>query len=113
MVRKLLGSIREYTKDTWLTPLFLLGEVAMEVVIPLFMAELIDQGITGGQMNQVVKYGLILVLFALVSLVFGVLAGKHSAIAMAGFGKTCAMTCSVMYSSCLTPIWTNFQPLAS
>ncbi|WP_145405484.1 ABC transporter ATP-binding protein [Paenibacillus xylanexedens] len=87
MVRKLLGSIREYTKDTWLTPLFLLGEVAMEVVIPLFMAELIDQGITGGQMNQVVKYGLILVLFALVSLVFGVLAGKHSAIAMAGFGK--------------------------
>ncbi|MBB6022228.1 ATP-binding cassette subfamily B protein [Paenibacillus sp. JGP012] len=87
MVRKLLGSVREYTKDTWLTPLFLLGEVAMEVVIPLFMAELIDQGITGGQMNQVVKYGLILVLFALVSLVFGVLAGKHSAIAMAGFGK--------------------------
>lgn len=87
MVRKLLQSVREYKKDTWLTPLFLLGEVAMEVIIPLFMAELIDQGITGGQMNQVMKYGLILVLFALVSLVFGALAGKHSAIAMSGFGK--------------------------
>ncbi|WP_433743760.1 ABC transporter ATP-binding protein [Paenibacillus amylolyticus] len=87
MVRKLLQSVREYKKDTWLTPLFLLGEVAMEVIIPLFMAELIDQGITGGQMNQVTKYGLILVLFALVSLVFGALAGKHSAIAMSGFGK--------------------------
>ncbi|GIP14705.1 ABC transporter [Paenibacillus montaniterrae] len=87
MVRKILQSVREYKKDTWLTPLFLLGEVAMEVIIPLFMAELIDQGITGGQMNQVVKYGLILVLFALVSLVFGALAGKHSAIAMSGFGK--------------------------
>ncbi|WP_339224210.1 ABC transporter ATP-binding protein [Paenibacillus sp. FSL W7-1332] len=87
MVRKLLKSVREYKKDTWLTPLFLLGEVAMEVIIPLFMAELIDQGITGGQMNQVMKYGLILVLFALVSLVFGALAGKHSAIAMSGFGK--------------------------
>ncbi|MBX4148577.1 ABC transporter ATP-binding protein [Paenibacillus lautus] len=87
MVRKLLKSVREYKKDTWLTPLFLLGEVAMEVIIPLFMAELIDLGITGGQMNQVMKYGLILVLFALVSLVFGALAGKHSAIAMSGFGK--------------------------
>ncbi|SDD32700.1 ATP-binding cassette, subfamily B [Paenibacillus sp. UNCCL117] len=87
MVRKLLQSVREYKKDTWLTPLFLLGEVAMEVIIPLFMAELIDQGITGGQMNQVLKYGLILVLFALVSLVFGALAGKHSAIAMSGFGQ--------------------------
>ncbi|WP_405158538.1 ABC transporter ATP-binding protein [Paenibacillus sp. FSL H8-0283] len=87
MLGKLLQSVREYKKDTWLTPLFLLGEVAMEVIIPLFMAELIDQGITGGQMNQVVKYGLILVLFALVSLVFGALAGKHSAIATSGFGK--------------------------
>ncbi|MFC6331974.1 ABC transporter ATP-binding protein [Paenibacillus septentrionalis] len=87
MVRKLLQSVREYKKDTLLTPLFLLGEVAMEVIIPLFMAELIDQGITGGQMNQVMKYGLILLLFALVSLVFGALAGKHSAIAMSGFGK--------------------------
>ncbi|WP_079908456.1 ABC transporter ATP-binding protein [Paenibacillus sp. 32352] len=87
MVRKLLQSVREYKKDTWLTPLFLLGEVAMEAIIPLFMAELIDQGFTGGQMNQVMKYGLILVLFALVSLVFGALAGKHSAIAMSGFGK--------------------------
>lgn len=87
MVRRLLQSVREYKKETWLTPLFLLGEVAMEAIIPLFMAELIDQGITGGQMNQVMKYGLILVLFALVSLVFGALAGKYSAIAMSGFGK--------------------------
>lgn len=87
MLGTLLQSVREYKKDSWLTPLFLLGEVAMEVIIPLFMAELIDQGISGGQMNLIVKYGLILVLFALVSLIFGALAGKHSAIAMAGFGK--------------------------
>lgn len=49
MIRKLLQSVREYKKDTWLTPIFLLGEVAMEVLIPLLMAELIDQGITGGR----------------------------------------------------------------
>ncbi|OBR65745.1 ABC transporter [Paenibacillus oryzae] len=87
MLGKLLQSVREYKKDTWLTPVLLLGEVAMEVAIPFFMAELIDLGITGGNMNAVYKYGLILVLFALVSLLFGALAGKHSAIAMAGFGK--------------------------
>jgi ATP-binding cassette subfamily B protein len=87
MLKKLLQSVREYKKDTWLTPLFLLGEVVMEVVIPLLMADLIDQGISGGNMNVIVKYGLILVLFALVSLLFGALAGKYSAIAMSGFGK--------------------------
>lgn len=87
MLKKLLQSLREYKKDTWLTPLFLLGEVAMEVIIPLLMADLIDQGITGGNMNMIVKYGLILVLFALVSLLFGALAGKYSAVAMSGFGK--------------------------
>lgn len=87
MLGKLLQSVREYKKNTWLTPVLLLGEVAMEVAIPFFMAELIDRGITGGNMNAVYKYGLILVLFALVSLLFGALAGKHSAIAMAGFGK--------------------------
>lgn len=87
MLKKLLQSLREYKKDTWLTPLFLLGEVAMEVIIPLLMADLIDQGITDGNMNMIVKYGLILVLFALVSLLFGALAGKYSAIAMSGFGK--------------------------
>jgi len=87
VVGKLLQSVREYKKATWLTPLFLLGEVAMEVAIPFVMAELIDRGISGGQMNLVTKYGLILVLFALVSLIFGALAGRYSAVAMAGFGK--------------------------
>ncbi|QTH43840.1 ABC transporter ATP-binding protein [Cohnella sp. LGH] len=87
MLRKLLQSVREFKKDTWLTLLFLLGEVAMEVTIPWLMAELIDKGISGGHMSPIAKYGLILLLFALISLVFGALAGKHSAIAMAGFGK--------------------------
>lgn len=87
MLGKLLQSVREYKKESWFTPLFLLGEVAMEVAIPFFMAELIDRGISGGNMNAIYKYGLILVLFALVSLLFGSLAGRYSAIAMSGFGK--------------------------
>ncbi|WPP42630.1 ABC transporter ATP-binding protein [Paenibacillus hunanensis] len=87
MIRRLLNSVRSYRKQAWLTILFLLGEVAMEVAIPLFIARLIDQGITGGQMDQITKYGLILVIYALVALVFGALGGKYSAIAMSGFGK--------------------------
>lgn len=87
MIRRLLNSVGSYRKQAWLTILFLLGEVAMEVAIPLFIARLIDQGITGGQMDQITKYGLILVIYALVALVFGALGGKYSAIAMSGFGK--------------------------
>jgi ATP-binding cassette, subfamily B, multidrug efflux pump len=87
MLGKLLQSVREYKKESWFTPLFLLGEVAMEVAIPFFMAELIDRGISGGNMNAIYKYGIILVSFALVSLLFGSLAGRYSAIAMSGFGK--------------------------
>lgn len=91
MIKRLMSSIREYKKESLLTPLFLLGEVAMEVIIPLYMADLIDKGISGGSMNLIWKFGLILVLFALVSLVFGTLAGRYSAIAMAGYGKNLRM----------------------
>ncbi|MFD1883914.1 ABC transporter ATP-binding protein [Paenibacillus wenxiniae] len=87
MIRTLLQQVGIYRKHAWLTILFLLDEVAMEVAIPLAIAQLIDQGISGGQMNQITKYGFILVIYALVSLLFGVLAGRYSAIAMAGFGQ--------------------------
>ncbi len=87
MIRTLLQHVGIYRKHAWLTILFLLGEVAMEVAIPLGIAQLIDQGISGGQMNLILKYGLILVIYGLVSLLFGVLAGRYSAIAMAGFGQ--------------------------
>lgn len=91
MIKRLMSSVREFKKESLLTPLFLLGEVAMEVIIPLYMADLIDKGISGGNMNLIWKYGLILVLFGLVSLVFGTLAGRYSAIAMAGYGKNLRM----------------------
>jgi ATP-binding cassette subfamily B protein len=91
MIKRLISSVREFKKESLLTPLFLLGEVAMEVIIPLYMADLIDKGISGGNMNLIWKYGLILVLFGLVSLVFGTLAGRYSAIAMAGYGKNLRM----------------------
>ncbi len=85
MIRKLAGCIRQYKKDSILTPLFMVGEVVMEVVIPLLMANLIDFGIEASDMNYILKIGLALVLSAVVSLCFGALSGRSAARASAGF----------------------------
>lgn len=87
MVKKLMGSIGEYKKDSILSPIFVSLEVVMEVLIPFFMAYIIDVGIAKGEMSSILKTGLILVLAALMSLVFGVLSGKHAAKGSAGFAK--------------------------
>lgn len=87
MIKRLAKCIREYRKDAVLTPLFVIGEVIMEVFIPLLMAELIDNGITGGDMNYVVKRGVILLIAAIVSMFFGAAAGRTCAVASAGFAK--------------------------
>jgi len=87
MVKRLMKSIREYKAPSIKAPVFVSLEVIMEVVIPLLMANLIDQGISGGNMPYIVKMGLVLLLCAAMSLVFGALAGKYAAIASAGFAK--------------------------
>lgn len=87
MVRKLLRSIREYKKHSILAPVFVIFEVIMEVVIPLLMANLIDFGIDDGNLEYIVKMGVVLVVFALISLIFGILSGRSAAIASAGFAK--------------------------
>ena len=87
MVRKLAGCIREYKRDTVLTPVFMVGEVVMETIIPFIMARLIDLGIDMGNMGAIWKYGGILVVCALLSLLFGTLSGRFAATASAGFAK--------------------------
>lgn len=87
MLKKLLGSVREYKKDSLLAPVYVTFEVVLEVLIPLLMANLIDYGIDEGDMNYVIKMGIILLVCAAVSLLFGVLAGKNAAYASAGFAK--------------------------
>lgn len=87
MVRKLLRNVREYKKHSILAPVFVIFEVIMEVVIPLLMANLIDFGIDDGNLEYIVKMGVVLVVFALISLIFGILSGRSAAIASAGFAK--------------------------
>lgn len=85
MIKQLSGCIRQYKKDTILTPLFVIGEVALEVIIPLIMADLIDYGINAGDMNYVIKTGIILIILCMASLFFGAMSGKYAASAAAGF----------------------------
>ena len=87
MNRKLLQSVREYKRESILAPVFVAMEVFLEVLIPYLMANIIDIGITGGNMGYITKTGILLVLMAMVSLFFGAKAGQLAAIAGAGYAK--------------------------
>ncbi len=87
MNRTLLKSVREYKKQSILTPLFVILEVFMEVLIPFKMADIIDVGIQGQNMEYILQVGLQLVVLAMLALFFGALAGKFGAEAGAGFAK--------------------------
>lgn len=87
MVKKLLSQVKEYKSASILAPILVTGEVFMEVLLPFFTAGLIDNGINKGDMSNIVKYGLLLVVMALLSLTFGALSGHFAATASCGFAK--------------------------
>lgn len=87
MIKKLLKSVREYKTPSILTPIFVSLEVILEVIIPLLMAKLIDDGIYQGEMNLVYKIGITLIICAILSLIFGMLSGMFAAKASSGFAK--------------------------
>ena len=85
MIRKLMKSIRQYTKDTVLSLVFIIGEVILEVVIPFITADMVNKIQAGAQMDTILKMGGIITISAIMSLVCGALAGSFSAKASAGF----------------------------
>lgn len=87
MIKKLASQIKEYKKTAAVTPVLVLLEVVMEILIPLIMAELIDNGIDGGSMPQIIKYGIMLIVAAVLALIFGIAAGRTASVASAGFAK--------------------------
>ena len=87
MIKKLLKSVREFKKDALLTPFFVVLEVVMEVVIPAVMALLIDKGIDAQNMGEIWKYGIILIVCAMLALIFGAAAGTYAARASTGFAR--------------------------
>ena len=87
IVKTLSKCIREYKKESILTPVYMAGEVFMEVAITYVLSLLIDRGITPGNMGEILRIGGLLILCALVSLAFGVMSGRSAAVASTGFAK--------------------------
>ena len=85
-IRILMGRLREYRRASVLTPLFIVGEVALECLLPLIMATLVDR-LGGEELGPVLRIGLALVAMAMASLACGVLAARFSATAAAGLAK--------------------------
>ena len=85
MIKTLVKGLREYKKESWLTVFLSIFEVVFEIVIPLCMADLIDYGIEGGTMGKVWKYGIALLLFAILQLLTGIWSAHAGAKASAGF----------------------------
>ncbi len=85
---KVLGTqVKEFKKDSILTPIFMVAEVIMETLIPVMMAFIIDQGVEAGNMKNILLMGALMVLAAAISLTVGFLGGKYGASASTGFAR--------------------------
>ncbi len=87
MLKRLAASIRQYKKESILTPVYVTFESILEIIIPTLMAYLIDYGISKKDMSYVLRMGLVLVILAMLSLLAGFLSGRYAAIASSGFAR--------------------------
>ncbi len=87
MIKTLAAQIKEFKKDSVLTPVFMILEVIMEMIIPLLMASIIDDGVEKGDMGHIVYVGVFMIIAAAVGLFAGVMGGKFGARASAGFAR--------------------------
>ncbi|MDE7266182.1 MAG: ABC transporter ATP-binding protein/permease [Lachnospiraceae bacterium] len=87
MLKVLAGQIKEFKKDSLLTPVFMILEVIMEMIIPLLMASIIDDGVNARNMEHIYKVGLCMLAAALVGLWAGIMGAKHGARASTGFAR--------------------------
>ena len=87
MIKRILQELKEYRKASFLAPIFMVGEVVLEISLPFLMPFIIDKGVSQGDMTEVTKYGLIMIVAAFGSLFCGAMSGKYAAYASAGFAK--------------------------
>lgn len=87
MYKTIFSKVGEYKKQAVLAPITIVGEVIMEVTIPMVMSKIIDNGIKAGKISYVAGMGILMVAMALLSLLFGAVAGRLSAVAAMGFAK--------------------------
>ena len=87
MIKTLAKQIKEYKKDSILSPIYIAAEVILELLLPFIMASMIDDGVEVGNMKHIVITGLIMLVVAMLSLFCGAMCAKHAAIASTGFAK--------------------------
>ena len=87
MLKKLLAQVKEYKTASILTPICMIFEVIFEVAIPVLMGSIVDDGIVKGDMDHIVKMGLLMLVLALCGLASGILGGVFAAKASTGFAK--------------------------
>ena len=87
MIKTLAAQIKEYKAPSIATPLCMIGEVIMEMLIPLMMASIVDKGVNAGNMEHILRTGMIMVVIALAGLLFGLLGGIFAAKASTGFAR--------------------------
>ncbi|NMB30882.1 MAG: ABC transporter ATP-binding protein, partial [Clostridiales bacterium] len=87
MIRRLLQEVKEFKMASILTPIFMVGEVVLELMLPFLMAFVIDKGVYQKDLKAVFLYGGLMFLAAVISLIFGALGGKYAAYASSGFAK--------------------------
>ncbi len=87
MLKTLAAQVKEFKAASFATPIFMVGEVVMELLIPYLMATIIDDGIQAGNFGHVVRVGLLMLLCAALGLLFGILGGKYGAKASCGFAR--------------------------
>lgn len=110
MIRTIMKSVREYKAPAIWTPILIIGEVAMECMLPFVIAKLINEIQAGCEFEVIVKYGVILAVMAVISLIFGVAAGKPVRWLPADLRKTCARICSIRCRAFPLRISTAFPP---
>lgn len=111
--RGLVSCIQEFKKDTILTPIFVIGEVAFDVLIPMMTGRLLTQGVEAGNMERIFYYGGIVVLMALAALLLGALSGRYAARRPPASPAICAGRCIRMFRNFPFPTSTNSPPAVS
>ena len=110
MIKTLAKQIKEYKSASLVTPIFMILEVAMEMVIPLLMASIIDDGVQAGDMKHIFAIGCYMILAAIVGLFAGVMGGKYGAKASTGFARNLR---EAMYETIQTFSFSNIDKFST
>ena len=110
MYRRILKEVKEFKAVSLITPVFMILEVIMEMIIPYLMASIIDNGVNAGDMNHIIKTGMIMIVIALLGFLSGLAGGRTGAKASAGFARNLRET---MFNNIQTFSFSNIDNFIS